>query len=349
MEGRMKAAVLHKPLEMRIGQIDIPQVGPDEVLVRTRVVGICGSDVHYFQHGRIGSFVVEKPHILGHEFSGDLAELGDEVTGLEVGQKVVVEPGRTCGKCQYCREGRYNLCREMRFHGTPPYNGAFAEYIAVPEQNILLIPEKMSYEEGAMIEPLAVGMMAAERGRVTVHDTVAILGAGPIGQMALQAVRTHGVLEAYVTDVEDYRLDYAEKYGANAVINPAKEDVVERIMEITDNEGVDVVIEASGAMTAIRQAFQIASPGGRIVHVGYPSTDVQVRLTDVIINELDILGVRRYANVFHAAIKSVSLGKAIVKPFITHSFPFERILEGFEVHMKRIGNPMKVQIVMQNA
>lgn len=344
----MKAAVLYKPLDMRIEEVDIPQISPRDVLVRTRVVGICGSDVHYFQHGRIGSFVVEKPHILGHEFSGDIVELGDEVTGLEVGQRVVVEPGRTCGKCRYCREGRYNLCSEMRFHGTPPHNGAFAEYIAVPE-NVFLMPEKMSYEEGAMIEPLAVGMMAAERGRVSVHDTVAILGAGPIGQMALQAVKAHGVLETYVTDVEDYRLDYAQKYGAKAVINPVEEDVVDTIMKITDSKGVDVVIEASGAKSAIGQAFEIIRPGGRIVHVGYPPTDVQVPLTDVIINELDILGVRRYANVFQTAIKSVSLGRALVKPFITHRFPFEKILEGFETHIERIGNPMKVQIIMQNA
>lgn len=346
MEGRMKAAVLHKPLDMRIEEVDSPQIGPHEVLVRIRVVGICGSDVHYFQHGRIGSFVVEKPHILGHEFSGDIIESGDEVTGLEIGQRVIVEPGRSCGKCRYCRTGRYNLCREMQFHGTPPYNGAFQEYIAVPEQNVLLMPEKMSYEEGAMIEPLAVGMMAAERGHVSVHDTVAILGAGPIGQMILQAVRAHGILETYVTDVENYRLDYAEKYGAEAVINPAQEDVVDRIMEITGNEGVDVVIEASGAISAIEQAFEIARPGGRIVHIGYPPNDVQVPLTDVIIKELDILGVRRYANVFQTATKSVSMGKAIVKPFITHRFAFERILEGFETHIKRIGNPMKVQIIM---
>jgi len=345
----MKAAVMHKPLDMRIEEVNIPKIGQRDVLVRTRVVGICGSDVHYFQHGRIGSFVVEKPHILGHEFSGDIVELGDEITGLEVGQRVVVEPGRACGKCQYCRKGRYNLCRDMQFHGTPPYDGAFAEYIAVPEQNVILMPERMSYEEGAMIEPLAVGMMAAERGRVCVYDTVAILGAGPIGQMALQAVKAHGVLETYVTDVEDYRLDYAQKYGAKAVINPAKEDVVDTIMEITDDEGVDVVIEASGAMSAIKQAFEITRPGGRIVHVGYPPTDVQVPLTDVIINELDILGVRRYANVFQTAIRSVSLGEAVVKPFITHSFPFERILEGFGTHIRRIGNPMKVQIIMQNA
>ncbi len=346
MKGKMKAAVLHKPQDMRFEEVDIPQIGPNEVLVKMRTVGVCGSDVHFFLHGRISDFVVKAPLILGHECSGEVAEVGDNVQRVKIGQRVVVEPGFTCGKCEYCRGGRYNLCREVRFYGAPPVDGAFAEYAPASEQNVFPIPDSMSYEEGAMIEPFAVGMWAAERGKVSVNDSVAILGAGPIGQMALQAVRAHGTLEAYVTDVVDYRLDYAKRGGARAVVNPAHEDMVQRILELTDGEGVDVAIEASGATSSIRQALDIVKPGGRIVLVGYPVADVPMPLAKVLSKELDISGIHRYANVYPTAIQCVASGKVDVKPYITHKFPFDKILDGFEAHIKKTGNPMKVQIIM---
>ncbi len=342
----MKAAVLHKAGDMQIEEVDIPQIGPNDVLIRMKCVGICGSDVHFYLEGRIGSFIVEKPLILGHECSGEAAEIGRNVTRVKVGQKIIVEPGFTCGKCDYCRSGRYNLCKNVMFYGTPPVDGAFAEYAYAPEMNVYPMPDNMSYEEGAMIEPLAVGMMAAKRGRVSVHDSVAILGAGPIGQMALQAVKAHGVLETYVTDIIDYRLDYAKRAGAKAVVNSVKEDVVDRIMELTDNEGVDVVIEASGAISAIRQSLDIVKCGGRIVQVGWPTAEVPFPLAKIIGNELEIRGVHRYANVYPTSIKTVSSGKVNVKPFITHRFPFDRIMEGFETQIKKIGNPMKIMIMM---
>jgi len=347
MEGKMKAAVLHKPLDMRIEEVDIPRIGPNEVLVRMKRVGICGSDAHFYLYGKIGSLLVEKPIILGHECSGEVAEVGDKVSRLKVDQRVVVEPGFTCGKCQYCRGGRYNLCREVRFYGAPPTDGAFAEYASAPEQNVYPMPNGMSFEEGAMIEPLAVGMMAAKRGAVSVHDSVAILGAGPIGQMVLQAVKAHGVLETFVTDVIDYRLDYAKKFGSTAVINTSREDAVSRISELTDDDGVDVVIEASGAIPAGQQAFDIVKPGGRIVLVGnFPSTEFQVPVMKAILKELDVRGIHRYVNLFPTAIRCVSSGKVDVKPLITHRFPLEKILEGIETQIKKIGNPMKVEIII---
>jgi L-iditol 2-dehydrogenase len=349
MKAKMKAAVLYKPQDMRIGKVSIPAIGPNEVLVRMKTVGVCGSDVHYYLHGRISDYVVTKPLILGHECSGEVAEIGDAVRRIKVGQRVVIEPGFTCGKCEYCRKGRYNLCKEIRFYGTPPVNGAFAEYVSTPEQNVFPIPDNMSYEEGAMIEPFAVGMWAAERGTVTVNDSVAVLGAGPIGQMALQAVKAHGALETYVTDVIDYRLDYAKRFGAKAVINAANENVVKRLLELTDDEGVDVAIEASGAASSIQQALDFVKPGGRIVLVGYPMADVQLPLSKVLSKELDILGIHRYANVYPTAIQCVASGKVDVKPFITHRFPFDKILDGFEAHIKKTGNPMKVQILMQGS
>jgi L-iditol 2-dehydrogenase len=346
MEGKMKAAILHRPLNMRIEEVDVPQIGSHDILVKTKRVGICGSDVHYYLEGRIASFVVGEPLILGHECSGEIVEVGDEVTRLETGRRVVVEPGFTCGICHYCRQGRYNLCREVRFYGTPPYDGAFAEFVSAPEQNIHSLPDNMSYEEGAMIEPLAVGMMAAKIGEVNVQDVVAVLGAGTIGQMVLQAVKSYGVLSVYMTDVVDYRLDYAKKYGAKAVINAMEDDVTNKVKELTDNEGVDVVIEASGATTAILQTLDITKPGGRVVLVGYPRGEVQLPLAKVIVKELDVRGIQRYVNVFPTAIRAVSSGKAAVKPFVTHRFPFQKILEGFETHINKARNAVKVQIMM---
>ncbi len=341
---KMEAAVLYKPLDMRMEYLDVPEIGPNDVLVKMKRVGICGSDAHFYLQGRISSFIVEKPIILGHECSGEIAEVGEKVTNVKAGQRVVIEPGFTCGVCEYCRSGRYNLCRDVRFYGAPPYNGAFAEYVSAPAHNVYLMPDNMTYGEGAMIEPLAVGMMAAKRGGVTINDSVAIFGAGPIGLLTLQAIRSRGVIDAYVTDIVDYRLDYALKLGAGAVINASKENVLEQIMQLTGNKGVDVVIEASGSIKALQQALDIVKPGGRIVLVGYPLVEVPLLIDKVLEKELSILGVHRYANVFPTAIKCVSSGKIDVKSLITHVFPLDRILEGFEAHIKKIGNPIKVQI-----
>ncbi len=341
----MKAAVLHKALDMQIEEVEVPKIGPNAVLVRVKSVGICGSDVHYYLHGRAASFVVTEPLILGHECAGEVAKVGDEVRKVEVGQRVVIEPGFPCRRCHFCIEGRYNLCRDIRFYGTPPDNGAFAEYASASEENVYPMSDGMSYEEGAMIEPLAVGMMAAKRGVASVYDTVAIFGSGPIGLMCLQAVKAHGTLDVYVTDIVDYRLDYAKRLGARAVINPEKEDVVEKVMGATDNEGVDVVIEAAGSVSALQQSFDILKPGGRIVLVGiFPTMQFQVPLGNVLTKELDVRGVWRYANVFPTAIKCVSDGEIDVKPLITQRFPLAEILKGFETQIKKIGNPMKIQI-----
>ena len=347
MKGRMKAAVLHSALDMRIEEVAVPEIGREDVLVNIKAVGICGSDVHYYLHGKAASFVVTEPLILGHECTGDVTKVGQGVKRIKVGQRVVIEPGFPCRKCRFCAEGRYNLCMDVKFYGTPPDNGAFAEYALASAENVYPMPDDMSYEEGAMIEPLAVGMMAAKRAGASVYDNVAVLGSGPIGLMCLQAAGAHGALNLYATDMVDYRLEYAKRLGADAVINPEKENVGERVMELTDNEGVDVVVEAAGSVSALKQAFEIARPGGRIVLVGiYPTMEFQVPLGYALTKELDVRGVWRYGNVFPAAIKCVSEGKVNVKSMITHKFPLDRILQGFETQIKKIGNPIKIQILI---
>ncbi|MEM1990082.1 MAG: NAD(P)-dependent alcohol dehydrogenase [Candidatus Bathyarchaeia archaeon] len=340
----MRAAVLYKPFDMRVEEVEPPQIGAKEVLVKVKRVGICGSDVHFYCHGKIGAFVVDRPIILGHECSGEVVKVGEDVKGVSVGERVVIEPGFTCGICEYCRSGRYNLCPSVRFYGAPPYNGAFAEYVSAPAENVYPMPENMTYEEGAMIEPLAVGLMAAKRGNISVHDSVAVFGAGPIGLLALQASKSHGAIETYAIDVIEYRLEYASRMGAEFAINASRENPVRRVMELTNNKGVDVVIEASGSPKALQQALDVVKPGGRVVLVGYPLTEVPIFIDIILMKELDIRGVHRYANVFPTAIRLVSSGKVDVKSLVTHVFPLERIVDGFNVHINKIGNPIKVQI-----
>ena len=342
----MKAAILYKPRDLRIEEINIPKIGPNEILIETKSVGICGSDIHFYLDGRIGSLLIKKPLILGHECSGKIASVGKDVIQHRIGDRVVVEPGFVCGRCKYCKGGRYNLCRKVEFYGTPPYNGAYAEYIKAPKQNVYRIPENISYEEGAMIEPFSVGLMAAKMAKVTPQDIVTILGAGTIGQMVLQAVNVYGSLETYITDIIDYRLNYAEKFGAKEIINANEENVFEKIMELTDNEGVDIAIEASGSTSAILQTLDITKPGGRIILIGYPKEDIPLPLTKIINNEYNISGIYRYANVYPTAIKVTLHKKAHLAPYITHTFPLNNIKVGFDTHIKKIGNPMKIQINM---
>lgn len=340
----MRAAVLYGPLDLKMENVLIPKIRKNEILVKIKRVGICGSDVHFYQKGRIADFVVEKPIILGHECSGKVQEIGSDVTRMDVGERVVIEPGFVCGKCPYCRGGRYNLCSSVRFYGTPPVDGAFAEYVVAPERNVFPMPTKMSYKTGAMIEPLAVGLMAADMGCVEIGNTVAILGAGPIGQMILQATKTRGVIETYMTDLIDYRLKHAKINGAKDTFNPSRDNICEKFMELTDNKGVDVVIEASGSPKAVQQTLQIVKRGGRIVLVGHFTEEITLPVEKIVSKQLNVKGIHRYANMFPAAIKAVSYGQANVESCVTHSFPLERIKDGLKTLINKINNPLKVQI-----
>ena len=339
----MNAAVLYKPYDIRLEEVETPRIGADQVLVRVRAVGICGSDVHYYKTGRAGMHVVKEPLILGHECSGEIAEIGGDVEGFKPGDRVVIEPGFPCRRCFYCKTGRYNLCEDIRFYGTPPVNGAFCEYVAADADFVYKMPENLTFEEGSMIEPLSVGIHATRRGHITAEDTVAILGSGPVGLLTLQAVRARGATNIYVTDIRDYLLEYARRLGATETINAQREDPVKRIMELTDGRGADVVIEAAGSIEAGRQTFEIVRRGGRIVIIGvFPKTEFAVRMTDFVDKELTVYGVFRYANTYPTALSLVSAGKIELKPLITHVFTLDEIQRAMEVAEKKIGNPVKV-------
>jgi len=342
--AKMKAAYLYKPGDIRIEDMDIPVPGEDEALVRIRAVGVCGSDVHFYEVGRIGDFVVTDPLILGHECAGEVVEVGRDVKTLKVGDRVAIEAGVPCRKCSFCRLGRYNLCADVTFLGTPPFHGAFREYLAHPEDFLFKLPDNMAFEEGAMIEPLAVGVYAAERGNVNVRNNVAIIGSGPIGLMTLQAVRARGATKVAITDLEPFRLDMAKKLGANLTINVREEDPVQRILEYTDG-GADVVLEAIGLPETIQQTIKIAKPGAVIVWIGMPTVDeIPIRVVEAICKDVDIRGIFRYANAYEPAIKLVAAGKIDVKSMITTTFTLDQVQEALEYPGKHAGSSIKVMV-----
>ena len=342
--AKMKAAFLHKPGDIRIEETDIPIPKDDEALIRIKAVGVCGSDVHFYEVGRIGDFIVTDPLILGHECAGEVVEVGRDIKTLEVGDRVAIEAGVPCRKCDFCRLGRYNLCANVTFLATPPFHGAFKEYIAHPEDYLFKLPDNMSFEEGAMIEPLAVGVYAAERGNVNIRNTVAIIGAGPIGLMTLQAVRARGATNVVSTDLEPFRLDFAKKLGASLTINVKEDDPVQRILEYTHG-GADVVMDAVGFPETIQQTIKIAKPGAVIVWIGMPTVDeIPIRAVEAICKDVDIRGIFRYANAYKPAIELVSSGKIDVKSMITTSFTLDHVQKALEYPGKHAGTCIKVMV-----
>ena len=342
--AKMKAAFLYEPGDIRLEEMDIPVPKDDEALIKLKAVGVCGSDVHFYETGRIGDFVVTDPLVLGHECAGEVVRVGKDVKNFQAGDRVAIEAGVPCRKCNYCRLGRYNLCADVIFLATPPFHGAFREYIAHPEDFLFKLPDGMSFEEGAMIEPLAVGVYAAQRGDVNIRDTVAIIGAGPIGLMTLQAVLARGAAEVLITEIEPFRLEFAKKLGASVVVNARKEDPVQKTLEYT-NGGADVVMEAIGLPETIRQSIKMARPGGTIVWIGMPTVDqIPIRAVEAICKEVDIRGVFRYANAYQPAIKLVETGKINVKSMITVSFTLDQVQEALEYPGKRPGTCIKVMV-----
>ncbi|MBC7325740.1 MAG: NAD(P)-dependent alcohol dehydrogenase, partial [Moorella sp. (in: Bacteria)] len=327
----MKAAFLKEPGVITIEEVKKPSPGPGEVLVKIRSVGVCGSDVHYYRHGRIGSYVVQKPLILGHECSGEVVELGPGVKTLEVGDRVALEPGIPCRKCRFCKTGRYNLCPDVVFMATPPVDGAFVEFVAFPEDFAFRLPDNVSFDEGALIEPLAVGIYSMERAGVEPGESVVILGAGPIGLLTLQAARAYGANPVVITDASAFRLSVARSLGADLAVNVSEEKAIAAILEYLGAEA-DVVVEAAGAPAAIQETWKLVRRGGRVVFIGLPAQDiVGYSFAELSRKELDILGIFRYANVYPRAIHMVARGIINLKALITHHFPLEEVQAALEL------------------
>jgi len=327
----MKAAVLRKPFDMVIEERPVPSIGEDEVLVKMIAVGVCGSDIHYYEHGRIGKYVVEKPIILGHECAGIVAAVGEKVTRFQVGDRVAVEPGITCGRCDLCKSGRYNLCPDVQFLATPPVDGAFVQYIRHREDFLFKIPDGLSFEEAALNEPFSVGIHAAKRANLAPGSEVAIMGMGPVGLMAVVAAKAFGASAIYVSDLEPIRLEAALKLGATKAINVREQDAVAAIQQLTGGRGVDVAIETAGNPRALQSALASVRRGGKLVIVGLPPQDeIPFNVPLIADNEIDIYGVFRYANTYPQGISFLSSGISDVKSIITDRYELDAAKEAME-------------------
>jgi L-iditol 2-dehydrogenase len=340
----MKAAFLVTPRQIALRDIPVPSAGPEDVLIRTKSVGICGSDFHYWKTGTIGSMTIKEPQILGHELSGQVMEVGDAVSNLKVGDRVIVEPGVPCRKCRFCKTGRYNLCLTKRFMSDPPTYGAFAEYVAWPSDFVFRMPDSMSFDEGALVEPLAVGVYSVNRAHITPGDIVMIMGAGPVGLMILQAARAAGAGQIYVADIDEWRLEQAMTMGATAVIN-ARDDVVGKVQDLSRGDYIDVTIEASGSPEATNQAVKITRRGGTIVLVGlYEKTEFTYPLLDILMKEVTVVGSYDYANVYPRSLALMASKRFDAKVLITHHLPIEEIQKGFRIMDEKKEHVLKVMI-----
>lgn len=316
-------------MEMR--EIPVPVPKEKEILLKVEYVGICGSDVHYLEYGKIGDFVVDGDFILGHECAGTITAVGSSVTTLKVGDRVALEPGCTCGQCEFCKSGKYNLCPDVEFLATPPYDGCLMNYITFPENMAFKLPDKTSTKEGALVEPLSVGMHAAKQGNVTLGSSVTILGSGCIGLVTLLACKAFGATDITVVDVIPKRLEYAKKLGATRVINALEEDPVKVIGEMTDGTGTDIVIETAGNAKTISQTSYLVKRGGCIVLVGMAAQDIiDYDFSKIMAKEATIKSVFRYRNIYPQAIKAIDKGIIDVSGIVTHEFNFEDTAKAFD-------------------
>ncbi|OMF21942.1 alcohol dehydrogenase [Paenibacillus sp. FSL H8-0548] len=341
----MKAAVLESQGSIEVKQVPIPSVKADEALVEVKCIGICGSDVHYYEHGKIGRYEVKQPLILGHELAGVVVEVGENVQHIKVGDRVAVEPGVTCGRCENCKSGRYNLCPDVVFMATPPVDGAWAEYVAVRADFLFPMPDEMSFEEGALLEPLSVGFHAMKRAQVQPEDRVLVTGLGPIGQLAVAAARLFGVSEIYGSDVVEYRRELAKTMGVTDVCDPMTESLQDKVNEWSHGKGVDVIIETSGNAGAIAASTAHVKRGGKIVLVGLPAAaSIGINVNELIDGEIDVLGVFRYANTYPAAIRALQSGKIQLEKTITHKFKLDDIQEALDMAIHQKNSSMKIMI-----
>lgn len=319
VERSMRASVLVEPGRTELRRVGVPSPGPDQVLVRIAAVGVCGSDTHYFAHGRIGDFVLTAPMILGHEAAGTVVAVGSGVATDRVGQRVAIEPQRACRVCEQCKQGRYNLCPTIEFYATPPIDGAFAEYQVIQADYAFPLPDSMSFEAAALCEPLSVGIWSNQKAATAPGSRILIAGAGPVGILAAQVAQVFGAREVIVSDVASERRAAALRFGATRVIDPAAEPIPDLHLE------VDAFIDASGVEPAVRAGIMAVKPAGRVVLVGMGADDVSLPVSRIQARELVLTGVFRYANTWPLAIHLASSGQIDLDSLVTGRFGLDQV------------------------
>lgn len=337
------ALVLHKIDDLRLEPFPISEPKDGEVFLEMQSVGICGSDVHYWKRGCIGDFIVRAPMVLGHESAGKVLKVGPNVKNLKEGDRVTIEPGVPCRRCDFCKTGRYNLCPDVIFLATPPVHGSIARYHTHAADFCFKLPDHVTYEEGAFCEPLSVGVHACRRAGVTIGSKVFITGAGPIGLVSMLAAKAMGADAIIMTDISQSRLDFAKKIGATHVVLAANDSqATAKLVTETLGSMPNISIECSGAESSIQATFYATVSGGVVVLVGLGRPLASLPIVNAAVREIDIRGVFRYANCYPAALSLIASGRIDVKPLITHRYNITESVQAFE--MAESGQAIKVMI-----
>lgn len=341
----VRALVLERQHELTIRDIDLPlDVGPGMVKIAIHTVGVCGSDVHYFTHGKIGPFVVNAPMVLGHEAAGTIVEIGAGVTHLKVGDRVCMEPGIPDPNSRASRLGMYNIDPAVTFWATPPDHGVLTAEVVHPANYTFKLPDSVSFAEGAMVEPFAVGMQAAAKARIAPGDTAVVLGAGPIGTMVAIAALAGGCARVIVADLAQPKLDIAARYQGVIPVNIAQQNIVSEVKRLTDDWGADIVFECSGSPHAWKTIMELPRPGGTIVVVGLPVEPAPFDIATASTREIRIETVFRYAHQYERAIALFASGRVDLKPLISETFEFEDSILAFERAVEARPTDVKLQI-----
>lgn len=348
----MEALVLERKDELSLR--DFPAIdreeeilGPRDVRIKLHTVGICGSDVHYYTHGRIGPFVVREPMILGHEASGTVIEVGAEVTTLKPGDRVCMEPGIPDPNSKATRLGLYNIDPAVRFWATPPVHGILRPTCVHPEAFTFKLPDNVSFAEAAMVEPLAVGVHAATKARIKPGDIGIVLGAGPIGLVTALSALAGGCARVYVADLADKKLEIAASLSPAIVpVNVSRENLVERVKADTEGWGADIVFEATGSPRAAAGVFEPLAPGGCVVMIGGQPDPISYDAGAAMVREARVENIFRYAHVFPRCVAMLASGAIDVKPLITRSFDFKDSVQAFEIAASAPPADVKMQIVL---
>ena len=329
----MRAAVLTGIRQMEIREVLEPRIEKrTDVLLKIERVGVCGSDVHYYETGRIGSQIVQYPFTVGHECAGTVKAVGSAVTKVKVGEQVVVEPATSCHKCDQCKRGRENTCFNLRFLGVPGQgNGCLSEYIVMPEENCLPTHGRLTLEQAALCEPLSIAVYSVKQSQSPHGANIAILGAGPIGLSCLVVAQANGAGTCYMTEKVPERIKVAQKAGAIYVGNPTTQDVVQELLR-RQLSGMDIVYECAGQQETIDQGIELLKPGGKLMLVGIPRTDrVSISIDKARRKEITLVNIRRQNKCTESAMELVASGKVNVDFMITHKFKLEQTQEAFEI------------------
>jgi len=337
LPATMNVNVLAAVEEMRSERRPVPEPGRGEVLVRIGSVGICGSDVHYYRHGRIADYVVREPLVLGHEAGGVIVAVGDDVPDDRVGERVALEPGVPCRHCRECKHGRYNLCADVQFFATPPVDGAFAEYVSIAADFAHPIPDSISDDGAGLIEPLSVAVWACGKAHVGIGSRVLISGAGPIGLMNVQVAKAAGASQIVVTDIAPARLETAVAFGATRVLDARTEDAADSGIE------VDAFIDCSGAEPAVRAGIRAVRPAGHVVLVGMGADNVSLPVGIIQNRELTITGTFRYANTYPTAIELAASGAVRLDEMVTAHFG----LDEAESALQAAADPAAIKVIVR--